>query len=187
MADPLLDEKVVLIERALTEAAIPHAFGGALALAYYAEPRATIDVDVNVFVSPDELERVLGALEPLGMTSNTESRNRAVRDGQARFAWGATPIDVFFSYDEFHEHAARRVRRVPLGDAEIAILAPEDLLVCKAVFDRRKDWLDIEQMLFTTAGDLDVEGVRAAVVRFVGEDDQRVARLDTAIAEILGA
>jgi hypothetical protein len=43
-----LPEKVVAIDRALDD--VPHAFGGALALAYYAEPRATVDIDLNVFV-----------------------------------------------------------------------------------------------------------------------------------------
>lgn len=42
-------------------------FGGALALAYYAEPRMTVDVDVNVFVPPREHATVMGALLPLGV------------------------------------------------------------------------------------------------------------------------
>jgi hypothetical protein len=45
---PSLPEKILAIERALTD--VPHAFGGALALAYHAEPRATIDIDLNVFL-----------------------------------------------------------------------------------------------------------------------------------------
>jgi len=48
---PSLPEKVVAIDSALT--GLPHAFGGALALAYYAEPRATVDIDVNVFGDGD--------------------------------------------------------------------------------------------------------------------------------------
>ena len=44
----LLDEKIVAIGRALEAADIPHAFGGAQALAYYATPRATHDIDLNV-------------------------------------------------------------------------------------------------------------------------------------------
>ncbi len=43
-----LAKRVLAIDHALSS--IPHAFGGALALAYYAEPRATIDIDLNVFV-----------------------------------------------------------------------------------------------------------------------------------------
>ena len=46
----LFDEKIVAIEGALALADIPHAFGGANALAYYGTPRATADIDLNVFV-----------------------------------------------------------------------------------------------------------------------------------------
>lgn len=184
--EPALDEKVVAIEAALRGASIAHAFGGALALAYYAEPRATIDIDVNVFVPPSDVDRVATVLVELGLEVDDAARALAARDGQARVWWGATPVDLFFASDEFHTRAATRVRRVPFGDATITILAPEDLLVCKAVFNRRKDWIDIEQMLVITVGELDVDGVRQAVARIVGADDDRMARLDRAIEEILG-
>jgi hypothetical protein len=76
---------------------------------------------------------------------------------------------------------------VPFGDTTITILAPEDLLVCKAVFDRRKDWIDIEQMLVMTAGELDVDGVRGDLARLAGDDDERVARFDRAVEQVLGS
>lgn len=42
-------EKIELVDEALTAAAVPHAFGGALALAYHVEsPRATVDIDLNI-------------------------------------------------------------------------------------------------------------------------------------------
>ena len=50
VAGPSLPEKVLLLEEGFAGRGIPHAFGGALALAYYATPRATVDIDVNVFV-----------------------------------------------------------------------------------------------------------------------------------------
>ena len=58
----LLDEQIVAIERAFGEADIPHAFGGAQALAYYGDVRATHDIDVNVFVATSEAPRVLAVL-----------------------------------------------------------------------------------------------------------------------------
>ena len=45
--------------------------GGALALAYYATPRATIDIDVNVFVSVARAEEVLGrSVDPSARRAN---------------------------------------------------------------------------------------------------------------------
>jgi hypothetical protein len=180
-----LDEKVVALARALAAARIPHAFGGALAFAYYGEPRATMDIDVNVFVRPSRAGEVFDTLAPLGVAAHRRAISEADRDGQVRLHWGRTPVDLFFAYDAFREHAAERIRSVPFGDVTIPILAPEDLLVCKTVFDRRKDWIDIDQILALTAGDLDIDDVRRWVTRIVGTDDPRVGKLNAAIAEIL--
>ena len=64
MTTPSLPEKVVAIHERLARAKTAHAFGDALALAYYAEPRATGDIDLNVFASqrfPGRRTRPLGA------------------------------------------------------------------------------------------------------------------------------
>lgn len=182
-----LDEKVVLLAADFGNAQLPFAFGGALALAYYAEPRATVDIDVNVFVSAGRADEVAALLGDMGVSPIPETFSADVaRDGQVRVRWGTTPLDLFFSYDAFHVAAAERVVVVPFGDAPIPILAALDLMVCKAVFNRRKDWLDIEQMLLTTAGELDVQEVVHWVRRIVGDDDERVGKLIKVMREILG-
>lgn len=43
------------MSRAFNDAKVPYAIGGANALNVWAEPRATMDVDVNVFVTLPEL------------------------------------------------------------------------------------------------------------------------------------
>jgi hypothetical protein len=173
---PSLPEKVVALDLALAGARIEHAFGGALALAYYAEPRATIDIDVNVFCSPERHDAVERALGPLGVTVTGEAATLE-RDGQARWWWGRTPIDLFFAYDEIHEAMRDEVRRVQFGETRIPILGPEHLLVCKAAFDRPKDWIDIEQMLILVA-DLNRDEVRGWMRRIAGPDDPRTRRVE---------
>lgn len=186
-AEPHLDEKIVLIDQALATADILHAFGGALALAYYAEPRATIDVDVNVFVAPRRAGRTLDALGMLGATVDRPALLAlAQRDGQVRVRWGRSPIDLFFSYDPFHKACAAARRMVPFGDTQIPILSPEHLVVCKAVFDRRKDWIDIEQILFVTASDVDVAEITRWVNRILGAPDRRTKKLASTIHRIVG-
>jgi hypothetical protein len=154
---------------------VPHAIGGALALAYYAEPRATIDVDVNVFVPTGRWPDVCKALAPLGVAVEIDQRELE-RDGQVRLWWDRNPVDLFFSYDPFHDEMRRGVRRVPFNDGTIAILGPEHLAVCKAMFDRPKDWIDIEQMLVATSP-LDVATIEEWLNRMVGPTNPRLARL----------
>jgi hypothetical protein len=165
---------VVALDDALD--AVPHAFGGALALAYYAEPRATVDIDLNVFVPAERFDEVAAPLRALGVTMDDEAAAIVARDGQARVWWDATPVDLFFAYDAFHDIAARARRTVPFADGEIPILAPEHLIVCKAVFNRAKDWVDIDAML-ELGHALDTAEVLRWVARIAGDEDPRYERL----------
>jgi hypothetical protein len=170
-----LAERVVEIESALSE--VSHAFGGALALAYYADPRATIDIDLNLFVPPDDLSLVAGPLQRLGITVGRPAVAALIqRDGQARAMWDATPIDLFFAYDPFHFAAEAARTIVPFAGTTITILAAAHLMVCKAVFNRSKDWVDIESMLAGGAY-VDTAEVLRWVGRLVGDDDPRYVRI----------
>ena len=89
--------------------------------------------------------------------------------------WGRTPVDLFFAYHALHEEMAKHVRTVPFGEERIPILSPEHLVVCKAVFDRPKDWLDIEQVLVSGEA-VDRDGIRDWLHRIAGAEDERTRR-----------
>lgn len=182
--EPTLPEKVVALHEALSDSRIPHALGGALALAYYAEPRATIDIDVNVFVSSERWRDVVDALAVLGVDAGTVDETALQQSGQCRLWWGDNAVDLFFAYDPIHEEMRKHTRRAPFAEIEIPILAPEHLAVCKAMFDRGKDWLDIEQMLIAT-DELDVAEIERWLERLVGAGDSRLRRLRKLAAEPL--
>lgn len=179
MAGTSLSEKILLLEHGFRQRGIPHAFGGALALAYYATPRATIDIEVNVFVGVARAAEVLSLLEALGAEPlRDDERAHLERDEQVRVRWERTPVDLFFSYDAFHDSCFERRRRMPFGEDEaIQVLSAEDLLVFKALFDRDKDWRDIEELIFALAADLDDAYARDWLSRIAGTDDARTRRL----------
>lgn len=176
-AEPSLPDKVISIHDRLTAAKIHHAIGGALALAYYAEPRATIDIDLNVFVPAERWQEVIDVLTPLGVNAEDLDSEALLRDGQCRLWWGDNPVDLFFSYDPIHDEMRKQTRRVPFADKTLPILAPEHLVVCKAMFDRPKDWLDIEQVLVATE-ELDVAQIEGWLEKMVGRQDLRMQRLE---------
>ncbi len=175
-AEPSLPDKVIVIHETLDAAKVPHAIGGALALAYYAEPRTTVDIDLNLFVATEQWRKVVDALVLLGVNASEMDPDALLRDGQCRLWWGSNPVDLFFDNAPIHEAMRKAVRRAPFADATIPILGPEHLAVCKAMFDRPKDWLDIEQMLLATE-DLDVAEIEQWLVRMVGVEDFRLRRL----------
>jgi hypothetical protein len=180
-----LDEKVVALERALRSADVPHAFGGAIALAYYATPRGTHDVDINLFVPASDLPRVLGILGPLGVETPTDTAaRRAERDGQVRVFWDRTPLDLFFAYDALHDACRARRRFVAFPGERIAILSPEDLAIFKVLFAREKDWRDLRELLFAQAERFDAGYAIGWLDRILAPDDARLARFRSlALAE----
>jgi hypothetical protein len=173
---------VTAVRDALDGAGIPHAFGGAIALAYgVREPRGTVDVDVNVFVDAAEAARVFAVL-PEGVVWGGADVERAVRDGQVRVFWDDVALDLFFDYHPFHRLAAANALSVPFDGGEIRILAPDDLAVFKAFFNRSKDWVDIEALV--EAGSVDADVVLSSLVQLLGEDDDRVGHLRQLVAEV---
>jgi hypothetical protein len=173
----VLAKRLLDVHDALTKADLPHAFGGAIALAYCtAEPRGTRDLDVNVFVQPSRAAEVLQAL-PDGTEVSTVDVRAAARDGQVRVWWDDTPIDLFLDVHQFHAEAAASVRHVPFSGHDIPVLGCTALVVFKALLDRTKDWADIEAM--AEAGSADISQAGAWVAGIVGQGDPIARRLST--------
>jgi len=173
------DDRVQRVARTLEDAGIPHAFGGAIALAYWThEPRGTRDIDINVFVAPETCETVLEHL-PDGITYDKASIETIKRDGQVRLWWEDTPVDLFFSNLPIHDDAARHRHQVPFEGRTIPVLGPFELSFFKAMPDRTRDWADIEEML--SARSFDPDRLAILVREHVGDDDPRLNRLNDAV------
>ena len=171
-----LVDKVLALSEALTTAGIPHAFGGALALAYCTEdPRGTRDIDVNAFVPATRADVVLAAL-PTGVRGPAGTAARVAGDGQVRLWWDDTPVDLFLDYAPLHADAARGARDVPFAGRQIRVLGPVELVLFKALFDRPKDWVDIATVV--EAGVVERSVVRRRLAKLVGPTDPRVAKWD---------
>jgi len=184
MTDPpvadAIEHLLLFVEDALSQHGFPHAFGGAIALAYCTQQaRGTTDLDVNVFVSADDAQAVFEALSPTVSWSEADLTS-VTRDEQVRLWASGFALDLFFTYADLHEVARRRVRQVPFAGRTIPVLECTDLAVFKVMFNRTKDWADIEAAL--EAGSLDVRRLRSWITRLVGRDDPRHGSLDQAIA-----
>ncbi len=179
-----MSEKVVRLHHLLDRHRIPHAFGGAIAVDYYRVPRATIDIDLNVFVPPAEHRRVLGALAEEFTVEDPETLSREIlnRD-QGKTHWGDTRIDLFFAASDFHQSMARRARTVEYENTSIPILSAEDIVTIKVIFDRSQDWADVEAVAKLIGSDLDRDYVTGWLEQLIGADDPRLGRLVSMLEE----
>jgi hypothetical protein len=170
-----LPEKIVAIDQSLTEAGVPHAFGGALALAWCTQrARGTIDIDLNIFCDVTEARAVFSSLPGAVQWSEADVA-RVEADGQVRLWWEGTPVDVFLNTTEFHDQLAARVRVETFADRRVPFLSCTDLAVFKAFFNRTRDWADLEAMI--EVGTLDVDRVLGVLLRTLGPQDERIERL----------
>ena len=174
---PNLVGRIISLHEMLDSIGLPHQFGGAIALAWYRNPRATTDIDINLTVPPEAAGPILQALTLLGVTITPEDRAAIAVDGQARLDWEGSYLDVFFATMDLHFEMAERARVVRFGPVDMPILAPEDLIICKAVFDRPKDWLDIEEMLLWGT-EVDAARTLGWVGEILGPQSRQYARLN---------
>ena len=170
-----LVDKLFAIHDALTAASLPHAFGGAIALAYCVEePRGTRDLDVNVFVDAGDAAKVLAAL-PDGVRVDEADVAKVERDGQTRLFWEGVPVDVFLNNLPLHAVVGNAVVWVPLTGRQVPMLDCASLVIFKSFFDRTKDWADIEAIAMATPED--IESAATTLAKLAGEDDPAYRRL----------
>ena len=142
---------------------LSYAIIGGFAVPAWGVPRPTYDADIavaDIAVAADDeqLENLLAALERAGFTVLDEylrgfqdvvagMRKVKVTRLEARSVW---EIDIFLARGAFLEETISRRRNLPLAGRPVSVLAPEDLILLKLIAHRRKDQLDVEEILRIT-------------------------------------
>lgn len=129
VAEPALLDALDAVVAALDGQPIPYVFMGGIASAVHGRPRWTHDLDL--FVRPEHARDVLSVLEQAGFATEEHDRYwlfKAVRD--------EVLVDIIFrSHGDIYlddDMLARAVKADFHGRA-VPVIAPEDLLVIKAV------------------------------------------------------
>lgn len=176
-SDPL--DVGIALAQAFEAHGIEYALGGALAYGIWGIPRATLDVDINVFVEDDELPRVAAALADLGLQVDATDLARDSRaKGLIVLRFGGYRVDLFTPSIPFSYEAARTRRAVDIDGKYIYFLSAEALCVFKLLFFRPKDIVDLERLIEVQGDALDRAYVRRELVTMMGEGDERVQRWD---------
>lgn len=165
---------------------IPYAVGGSIALGFHAEPRATIDVDINVFLGErDEIAGLVDLLEQAGYRPDEPRERlmrRALEDSQFRLHFQNVRIDVFPATNSYYAEFPSRVRHFADGaGGQYPVLGAEDIAVLKCVFNRPKDDADLANLCDHCPG-LDIEFVKHKLRELLGEDDPRITNFERIVA-----
>jgi len=146
---------------------IPYAIMGGFAVRTWGVPRPTYDADLAVAVTEDRVAALLDALEAGDFNVPDEHRKGffdrlagtlkfKITRFEGHTVW---QVDFFLVRGAFLESAIARRKRTRLSGQEVWVLAPEDLILLKLLAYRRKDQLDVEEIL-KVAKDVDVAYLR---------------------------
>ncbi len=182
-----LTDVVIEVHDHLDATGVSHAFGGALALDQIVDPRATVDIDVNVFPA-QSLEETIANFAPLGYLPELEAPDLVPIAGlRLRRSADPFPLDIFPPLDrERYDEIARRRVYLPFGDPtrQLPFLSVEDLTVFKLSFGRDKDWVDLRNIC-RYRPDLDVDYVEDQLLALRGPQmHPRLARLRRMLRQV---
>ena len=146
----MMDPEAALVEVAslLEEFALPYMVIGGLAVALWGEPRATIDVDLSLWVEPENLEGTIGELcrrlrclpqHPLAFVERSRVLPAVTAAG--------VRVDLVFAAHTLEREAIGRAQAKPLGGKKIMVASVEDLILMKLTSEREKDTEDARRLL----------------------------------------
>ena len=85
-------------------------------------------------------------------------------------------VDIFLNTTPYHQEIKNRIQKEEFSGAMMPFLACQDLAVFKVFYNRTKDWADLEEMF--QAGTLNITEVRRIIIEYLGEEDERVGKLE---------
>ena len=143
----LLDELKALIDK-LEEENIDYALCGGLAMAIYALPRATLDIDI--LITPNLLEKINCAIYDLGFTLKAApmefhgGKIKIHRVSKTEPATGETLVlDILLVTPEIKEAWNNRIK-VAWEHGNISVVSPEGLILLKSLRASGQDQDDID-------------------------------------------
>ena len=168
----------------LTAGGCDYAIGGAIALGYWAVPRGTVDVDLTLFMAPEKPAECVRKLQEVGCEFTTTEAIQSLNEhGFCRVFYEGLRVDVFLPTIPFYDEARTRRQTVELDGEEILIWDAETLAVFKMMFFRRKDIVDVEQILRIQGSALDGNWIRERLVEIYGHRDPRISQWDELVTE----
>jgi hypothetical protein len=151
-----LESALLEIVSILDELHIPYMLIGGLAVSLWGEPRATLDIDLSLWVEPDEFDSTVAALSirlrPLPQDAAAFARETRVlpvvssQEVRADLVFAALPAEL---------EAIRRAQPTQVGGKTVNVAALEDLILMKLLSEREKDAEDARRLLQRFKGKLD--------------------------------
>lgn len=129
---------------------------GGIAVGILGEPRATGDIDIDIALHKDKIEKFLDKLKNADfLVSTAECIKKAKTTGTFQIKIADYHIDFIIASIELEKEAMQRRKTVKLYSVETNLPTPEDLILLKVIPGRPKDIADAESIAVRNSGKLD--------------------------------
>ena len=132
---------------------VRYAIVGAFAVAFYALPRYTKDMDILVEPSEDNGRRIIKALNKFGFGSLNLKNEDFIRPGRI-IQLGYEPVRVDLltsisgvSFQKVWQHRKRAV----YGRIKVSFIGKQELIKSKKAAGRKQDKLDLETLIYANS------------------------------------
>lgn len=143
-----LESAVAEVAAILEGLALPYMLIGGLAVAAWGEPRATLDVDVSLWVEPETFEFTVDALcTRLKPVPSDPRRFSAETRVLPMLSAGGTRIDLVFAALPVERDLIARATLKQLGGRPVNVASVEDLIWMKLISERAKDVEDARRLI----------------------------------------
>jgi hypothetical protein len=153
----LIEEATLELVAILDDLRLSYMLIGGVAVGLWGEPRATLDVDLTIWVEPSHLEATVQDLASR-LTLRTKQPLESVR------RLGLIPVrtsngvqaDMLFGRWPIERQAIERAVWFPIGNTQIRVAPLDYLLFLKLISDRSKDTADAEALMLRHRGKIDL-------------------------------
>lgn len=147
---------------------VPYVTIGGVAVSLLAQPRATQDIDIVIWLDYESWESFLRAGQTYGFEPRiSEALDFAVKTRVflLKHRMSGVSIDLSCGALPFEQEMIARARTLDMEALTLRVPTPEDLIITKAVAQRAKDIADIESLL-NIYQNLDIAYIRRWVDEF---------------------
>ena len=151
-----LEAALVEVGAALDSLSVPHVLIGGLAVSLWGEPRATLDLDLLVWVERQDLESSIAGLcgrlralpgDPVAFVRQTQVLPVETSQG--------VRADLIFARLPYERQAIGRGCPKQVASQTVRVASVEDLVLMKLVSERQRDIDDARRLLRRYKGKLD--------------------------------
>lgn len=152
-----LIEGFLLLNHFLQKEKFRYCLIGGIAAGYWGEPRFTQDMDFAIVSRTGSLESLTKILKSAGFRVQNKGDSQIQVKGQQDLDFQA---DFILAELDYQDWVVQRAVSVAIFDVEVPIASPEDLIILKLIANRRRDLLDVENILKRCLPTLDKKYLR---------------------------